>query len=541
MTQQIASSPAGPSSRAPARAVWGFTALFVAGLAILPLLHALATRDVFGPVADESLLVPIALRHVDPALFPGDVWLSTTAPIFSLAYSRLIGTLLGWIDDPVVALRLLSLPFHVVLVAGTWRIAERSAGRKAGWVAALLVLIPLAFAELVFAAGSALPRDLVFAALPWFLLAVLDTPSARRVAGPAVFLGLGVLANLHPLTALHFAALLLVVGLVLEPTPRGLVAAVLRGLAFVAGAAPYVLQYLGRPAAAGAVDPVVYAWRLSGMAGETLGAWGLRMEPLLWLAVAAFVAVGLRGLRTLPRWLLAALAVSMILASLGPTLGRIASFLSSVQLVRFERIAAWLLAIVAVQVLARPGNPLRALAALGIVAGVSVSGMVGAASPHGPVSIAARWVDRNRGVPYAAPRPPALVARIAPDPTSDLNRSAFLGLCESARTSTLPGDLFLVPPENWGSFRAHARRAVAVTRKEGGAALSFLGAGGMAWFEDYADAVRVYAEGDEAAWRALAERWHARYVVTDETTSAPPWHELPSTSGPFRILEVPSK
>jgi len=497
--------------------------------------------QVFGPLDDESLLLPIALRQAGMASFVGDRWLAATSRIFSVPYSWIAGALLSAFDDPVVALRWLALPFHAVFLAGTWRLAERFAGRAAAIVAVLLCALPPLGAA-VMAPGAALPRDLVFALLPWFVLGA-DATRTRPRAGVALFLCLGLVANLHPLTALHAALWLGLIELCREPSARGVAAAATRGLAFAAGAAPYVVQYLARPAALGAVDETVYAWRLGSMGGETIGDWTLRMEALLWLAAAAVVAIR-RG-AGIPRWFVAGAAVAFVLAAVGPTLGHFVPTLRAVQLARFERIAAWC-ALVLVAGGAAAAWRARRFAMVAVAAAlvaVSVLGprVLGGVPRRGPIARLGRKLDRDAGVPFESPAPAGLVARAdAADPSSPEARDAFLAVCRFARDATPPDKLFLVPPEQWGAFRVYARRGVVVTRKEGGAALSFLGAAGMEWYRDYAAAVRVYASGDAEAWAALAQRRSVWFAVLDSGVPVPPAWPVVFEAAPFRVLAVPT-
>ncbi len=498
--------------------------------------------QVFGPIEDETLLLPIAMRTCGLASFEGDTWLATTAPVFSVPYSWIVGTLLRLIDDPVVALRWLSLPFHAVFLAGTWRLAERFAGRAAAAIAVVVCLFP-PLGPLVLAPGAALPRDLVFALLPWFVLGA-DATRERPRAAIAVFVALGAVANLHPLTALHAAMWLLLVEVIRAPSPAGVGRAAVRGLAFAAGAAPYVVQYLTRPSAPGAVDETVYAWRLAAMAGETWGPWATRMEPLIWLGAAAAVVVVAAGC-DVPRWFVAVAAAAFVLAAAGPALGQVVSPLRAFQFGRFERFAAWCeaLLLAAGVVAAWRSRRFGPLAAAGALAAAAILGppLLGDDAGRGPLGRAGRALDRRDGVPFAPPPPSDLVPRPGTsDPTFGRDRDACLAVCRVAKDETPPGALFLVPPEHWGPFRVYARRGVAVTRKEGGAALSFLGGAGMDWYRDYADAAWVFAAGDAADWMRLARASGASFAVVDPSVGAPPPWSVVFASGGMRVLAVPA-
>jgi hypothetical protein len=524
------------TERAPRRVVWAVAAALACAAAVWS--ASTNSGKLIGPLDDEVLHVPIALRLVGDAAFAGDRWVETTTPVFSLPYAWLVGTLLRLLDDPAVVFRGLALPFHAAFLAGTWRVAERVGGRAAGAVAALICVLP-PVAGLVLAPGAALPRDLVFALLPWLFLA---RDSVRtRGAGLALYAGLGVLANLHPLTAVHAAMWFLLLDLVDDPTGRGLRTAVLRGAAFAAGLAPYVIQYVTRPAVPGPVDEAVYVWRLGSMGGETLGEWARRMEIPLAVSVAAAVcAFAARGGTAWPRTLVVGAGAALVIGALGPTAGRFVAPLRAFQFGRFDRFALWCaaagLAVGAVQLVRR-----RRFVALAAAAGVVALAHFGPAltgdnAGRGVFALVGRRLEPG-GRSGPPPVPSGLsVRKDVVDPTLGEARERFLAVCRFAREQTPPDALYLVPPEQWAPFRVYARRSVAVTRKEGGPALSFLGARGMTWFEDYAEAVRVYAGGDAAAWAALAAKWGATHVVVDGSTPSPPPGPVVFEAGNFRVI-----
>lgn len=523
------------TDRSPRWRVWATAA----ALAIAAAVWNASTRrgQLCGPVEDETLLVPLALKQAGLATYAADTWLARVGPVFSVPYSWLLGHLLAAVDDPVVALRWLALPFHAVFLAGVWRLGERIAGRGAGPLAAVLCALP-PVAAFVLAPGAALPRDLVFALVPWFVVA--SDAVRGRAGGTVLWFALGVVANLHPLTALHAAMWLAVMDLARDHSPAALRPLATRGLGFVAGASPYIAQYLSRPAASGAVDEAVYSWRLGPMAGETWGPWATRMEPLLWLAAAAAVLVSAarRDDVRIPRWFVVGGAAALVLAAIGPIAGGAVAPLRPFQFARFERFAD----LAAIVVLA--GGALAAwrarrqvaLAGAAVLAAVALWGpdVLGDDAGRGPLGRAGRAIDRRAGVPPVPPPPAELASRGSVDPTSAADRDDFLAVCRFAREATDAGALFLVPPENWGPFRVYARRSAVVTRKEGGAALSFLGGAGMQWFRDYEKAVAAYAGGGAAA---LAASGRADYVVLDDASEGPSAFR----SGRFVVISLRAK
>jgi hypothetical protein len=176
------------------------------------------------------------------------------------------------------------------------------------------------------------------------------------------------------------------------------------------------------------------------------------------------------------------------------------------------------------------------LCAAAVLAAMALWGpeLLGDDAGRGPVGRIGREIDRHAGVPSVPPLPPGLAARAVSDPTIGADRDDFLAVCRFARGETPEGSLFLVPPENWGPFRVYARRGVVVTRKEGGAALSFLGGAGMGWFREYREAVESYARNAAAG---LAARRGAGYLVLED----PPAGPAAFRSGRFAVVALPAK
>lgn len=515
-------------------------------------LHALAhPAQVLGSLSDESLLVALARRVAFGDTFGADPWIERAAAVFSHVYSWLLAPFLRLTEDPVVALRVLALPVHAVFLAGSFRVVERAAGRAAGWTAAAaLAAVPFLLGVLdpetsptPFAAGSALPRDLVFAALPWVWIAHDSIPADWPRPRLLLFLGLGLLANVHPLTAVHVAGLLAIDLVLRAPGVSSVVDAAAGLAATVVGALPFVVQYARYPRTPGTVPREVLLWRVEGIGADTVTSWVARLELPLWL-LFAWLAVT-RGRRAGAAGPLARLAaVALALAAAGPAAD---ALVPGFQADRLARVAVW--ALVALLVLG-VRDALRARDAVGLGA-ASALAAIGVAGPaiveavrgvrRGPLEHLARAVEvRVSAAPSDGAVPALLPRRRQPgDPSRDeALGAAFVEICRAARAGSGPGARFLVPPEDFGAFRAYAGRGVVVTRKEGGFALSFLGGLGADWFDEYARAVAAYADRDPAARRALADSAAATFAILDTDVLAPVgWREI-RREGPYRLFRT---
>lgn len=519
-------------------------------------LHAaLHPERVVGNLSDEALLLPLGLRSVHPELYAGDRWLDLAAQVFSIPYSWITGILMQIVDEPVVALRLLSFPFHALFLAGIWRLAQEAGVGKAGrWLALGFVLLPVILtdptvaraagsvipgngallANLTLAPGAALPRDLVFAFFPHLWIAARRAREAGTLRTAGVYFVLGVLGNVHPLTAVHLAGLLFLVEL--DGGLEGSWNRVLAGAAaFLVGVAPYAVQYLDLPRGEAAAPAAILSWRVPGITGDVASVRVGRVEPLLWLGAGVLVlrAASALGAGNVRREMLRIAAAAVLLAVALPYLGNWVEAVAPFQFDRLTRFAAVLLAVLAaagVEGALAEQQPRRLAVGAGLMATVligpvAVRAVAGGAGSKGILEAAVRMTELERGAPVRRPVPTGLVERTTPGaPDSGRTPGAldsFREVCAYVRTNTEPGDPVLVPPEEWGAFRVHARRPSSVTRKEGGFALTFLRSVGREWFDEYAAAARTYAGGTDEEWRALAMRYRARYAVSEPGSRLP--------------------
>jgi hypothetical protein len=537
--------PAAPG--VPARTAW--IAGVVLALAAAAAHAAANPGEVLHGLADESLLVPLARDAWNDALFRDDSWLRFAARVFSKPYSWLLGAVLGVLDHPVQAFRALALPFHAVFLAGCFRLVERVSGRGAAWTAAFgLAALPHILSWTTsgdvawpLGAGAGLPRDLVFALLPWIWLA-RDAAIGRGSLFRRCVVGfvLGLLANVHPLTAVHAMVVFGVLDLTLTPRPRAIRDAVIVGIVSIHGAVPYLIQWGSFPRLPGAASREVLLWRVEGIGAWTPTLWAERIEIALW-CVAAAAVLGRGRPDPARRPLRVAALAALLLCILAPVLG---ALVSGIQFDRMNRIAVWAAALL---VACELPSALRArdVAALALAAGALATGIAGRLAvrsaleaDRGPLEWAVRRLEVRLGI--EGPHRPTLVPdRPRPaDPSLDpVRAAAFLDVCAWVRANTPPGSTVLVPPEEFGAFRAYAVRPVPVTRKEGGFALSFLGGRGAAWFEQYRNAVVAYAGGGIAVADLAALR-RARWAVLDTRISPPQGWTEAHAAGPYRVFRT---
>lgn len=556
-----AASPVRPAS---ARDAWVLAFVLAAASAVV---RSAQGATLLPALSDETLLVPLARRAFDPALFPGDTWLAIAGEVFSHVYSWIFGAVLRVARDPVTAERLLAFPFHVVFLAGSHRVLGHLASRGAAWKGTLvLALVP----HVLVAAGAAgpwphdvaggLPRDVVFALVPWIWLASRDARCASGVRRALLFVAVGASSVVHPLTAVHLVAWLVVADFALAPGVAAVRRAIRDGVCAGLGLAPYVIQWLAFPRTPGQAPREAVLWRVGGIGADSASLWTGRMETALWLCAAAWVLVvgatsGVRvdtqrtdtertdTDRAARRPLVVAMLVAVALAALSPAFGAV---VAGIQFDRLARVAVWAAVLVGAVALAGRPAPMRVawaacLAAAAIGGPVAVRSTTGA--DRGPLEWVARRVEVRLGMTEAQ------TAEVVPSRprVGDPSRSRavadhFRALCEWVRMETPVGARFAVPPEDWSAFRAYADRGVVVTRKEGGFALSFLGGRGADWLREYREAVGVYAARDPARWAAWAADARFTYAVLDDAATPLPsgWVEA-RAFGPFRVVRAALK
>jgi hypothetical protein len=510
--------------------------------------------EILHGIADESLLVPLAHRSVDAALYAGDSWLDVCAGVYSHAYSAIVAACLRFTDDPVVAMRVLGAPFLVVFLAGCFRIVDRAAGRAAAWggTAVVASLPPLftwgwanAGSAVPLAAGAGLPRDLVFALIPWLWIA--RGAAQGRFARCAVYGALGLLVNLHPLTAIHVIGAFAVTDLIVARTWRAVADLALCGVAAAVFATPYFIQYAHFPRTPGSAPLEIVRWRVEAVGAETASGWMHRLEPGLWtLAAVVLLRRASRGSRAdgAPDVLAPLVRLTWVAVGLAALSPLAQNVVPGLQFGRLVRVAVWSGALVVAGTLpaAFAASRARAAAAL-LCAAVAVAGPVTMRAAtnalRGPVEYVVRRIEVRVVGAESETTSPVPRRASSGDPSLDASRGAsFLAVCEFARTHTAPGDRFLVPPEDFGAFRAYALRGVVATRKEGSTMLSFLGGQGALWFDDYVAILTTYREGGPEEWGALARRFGTRWAVLDAAAPAPPaWREA-FTHGPYRVLRT---
>jgi hypothetical protein len=263
---------------------------------------------------DQYLNLLLVLKAEHPSLFSQDLVFDgpDLTQEYIPFYIYFLRAAYRWTGDLAAGYKLMIFPLTLIYLAGAYLLFRRLGGAIGVAIAlALLSSLPyrVPFATDLFGLGPIgfmLARSFYTAATPWVFLAFaawLDRP-ARLLS---LFLAIGLLANLHPVSGLFVGPVLALV-YVLEQrcAPRAWAVAVLAGIAVVLGALPIVssqLHVVGRqPVAsasfrAGVAEVLQQNMRVFLYPPYTMGA-----APR-WLVDALTLAIGVTSIALVFWWL----------------------------------------------------------------------------------------------------------------------------------------------------------------------------------------------------------------------------------------------
>jgi hypothetical protein len=487
--------------------------------------------------ADDGVLYVAAALHLrEPALFAGDWGFHALAPLIEpLFYTRALAWLLpGW-DSPEAMLRALSALLLLVFALGTFVLVRALTGRTVvALLAGLIALRPrmALLTEWGVVMGQPLARSVIIAAAPWLLLALWRAGGhPKRLLGPG--LAIGLLAAVHPLSALQLGLVAVIQELFARARARAVLAL---GIGIAAGALPALARHATLLADDAAPvwflrfrNPELLPAGVAAVAGPTLYDLGL---PLLALALTLGASRAWLDGKVL-RWLRAGMASAAlvalvtVLAPLAPAVARFSPGRASGFLYLFLTVpvltvawARW-----------RAGGVSR-LTGLALVAALALStgawwdALLGHAVAAAGVTLGPRTSWNPSAPPDSLP-PPAAVPN---DPR------AAREVAEWLRDHTPPTALILAPPTDAAAVRVHGRRGTVVATKDAGLFI-FSAAQARAWYARFHDVATAYATGQLAPLREVARRYGASHVIVERPGAAASSPALFS-NGDFAVYSV---
>jgi hypothetical protein len=517
-----------PALGAPARVVrWPGVEWLLVGLTALALSGALVWLGPDDLRGDQQVYNLLVAKLLDPGLLPRDVLYARDPALLHAPWFLRLHAWVSRLTDGDVerALSWLAWPMGALYLAGHYVLFRAASGRPAA--AALAALGALTVRNALGGeywgfdgARAAAARTILAGLTPLLLLAAIHW--RRHWSFPGLFLVLGVLFNVHPVSAYQLAAVIALAHLwMARGSPRAIGQVGVGAALFVAATVPYLVSFFAARddasdratlALARAALDYRFPYLLYPIAPNALLSVAFHMA----LPVAAWwwwrrsdASHPLR--RALTPLVVAALGVGLVgtavVQAVGTALDRP---YADIQLLRAMRLVYPVflagLAVAYARLLAR--GTWRARTAVGAL--VLLSLVPPGALIHAFSEEQRAVVKRMLGVAAPAP-PPAAAAEDA--------RPALL---DWARRSTATEALFLT--DDW-EFRLRTRRSITGSYKDG--ALLFL-AGNRpftAWYRLDRDLVACRARRGQGCWFELGARLGADYVIVDpglSETSAPP-------------------
>ncbi|MEW6743114.1 MAG: DUF6798 domain-containing protein [Planctomycetota bacterium] len=515
MEKELRDTP--PSKR------WATLLVVLVGLGLMALRFspwpAVGGRDLFAhpyrPYYDETFQA-ILIERAGDSSFPGhDPLVQAIEAFWPGSYFAILAgakRVLGGLEPTILVATFLVAAFFIW---GCHRLGRLVTGSTLG--GALVALISAAFPRDALIAEwgmeTLVPREVTMAAAPWLFEAFLRWGGKWRTS--LLFLALGLLANIHALSALHLV-LILAAALLVSERRRGLRTLVLGAVLCGAGAAPVALHFGGPPGAqppeielvlqssfAYFVEPFFYKLTL------LLTGFALLFFP----AVLGF-ALALCGRSPSPeRRFRAIMAATVGVASLY-ALTRLEPALvqySPLRVTKFFYLFAYVYgAFAVVSLLKHQGPPPRPILtrALGLLLAAC---LVIPAGPRVWVKLRELWPAFDQRCRLSASRLPDCFRMDVRIP-AELDWDTFHEMASVVRERTPVDAVFLLPPRGFSPFRLYARRAVVVLGEDSVVGL-YDAETLRLWLERLTTVVAAYEDTEAAALTGAAQRYGADFIV----------------------------
>jgi hypothetical protein len=467
---------------------------------------------------DEAIWLPLAMRWNDPTIFTQDPFVPVALPFFPVAYTGFVAAMLTVWSDPGMVLLVSSSALLAIYALGVyWLGCIVLEHRVAAFLIALVSLrvnVDLSGTGWGIFLGNAMPRAFFFAAAPWVLGLFLQRVHS---ASPLVWVGLivGVVGNIHPLSALHLY-LMMAGALALTPGPEHRLKRLcsLTG-GFAVGIVPYLFQWVQLRD----VTPLRMEILRFRAEVQSFPDWDVLVQRLLFsflpascMALGGWVLIRSTEDR-LRAWGIARLGlIALIGTILGPLMTWLVPRLFAIHLLRMSGYL-FLLFLILTGFLVR--DLLRRGTWMTMVVGYGVAVLLFLSAGGGRAGEVAQWASAV----ISSERRAVLGADVGPGENRELDKQAFLDLCNWARSYTDRDALFLMPPDRFASFRIYAQRALLVTFKDG-AVTVFSGHLAEDWYARYREAERLYDSFQPDSVTAFSGRYAVHYAVQETMHAA---------------------
>lgn len=542
--------------------------LLFAGVALWQGWSAYQRGDVLS--GDQMLIVAGALKDADPSLYRIDPIFGANQYQFNTPTFRAILVFLMRLGLEVRAVHavLLAISSFVYLCGMGWLIFEVTKNRLTSAMVAYASLFPYASAGSTYwgiaGLGAVVPRSVFLGFIPITMAAYWRWRQTVWVY--AVFFGLGVVSNLHPVSGFYLSqALLLTLVVEFGVSPATIKRALLAAGCFAVGIAPFAVGFAkgGSSAPSALREELIeaiffrYQWALRN--DLLIGAMVTMVSVGVALAIALILQRRATGPQARSSWAVwgSIIVGGITFWTLFPTLMWLPLFMLASAGLVVRRRQGWIeqdrfflrlgLAIIITTLIwpiAQTGfvwlfdqpprlvELYRGLRTLYVILFV-----------YSAVYLAHQWqalsepVGRSRFRSGAA----VLVAMIylffpliwswipytpAGRTSSETRQADFMQACEWVRAHTPQEALFLFyngpdwsseEPVSAAGFRLYAQRSIVVSYKDGGYAFYYGPEAMIAWYRRFRDVERVLQSEDLTAITHTAQRYHASFLVLDQS------------------------
>lgn len=455
-------------------------------------------------------LIPAAMQVNDPELFSRDSFFADFVRIYPKPFLYAYAFLFELTGDFILVNYFISSLCYILFMFGVYfLLQDQFRDRSVALVSVLLCIAVRPALNIAFnmSLGLAIPRNVIIALSPWILLGslrLIDQNKTFDWGWGLLFFGLGLLANVHPLTAGHL--LLIILGVIMLKSTLSLKQKLLVSLfgfaAFTGGALPFIVDNI-LSVSGGGIAPrsliLERAWSNLPPYPRNLGNYGLFVLHILPFLIVGFVGYLLSTKRqqAFLRVGIVTCAV-VVLTSLEYVWPKAVTF-------GFLRASVWLYlplfaysSVVIVSLWA--GDLIKKISAIVLLLVLGIPALV--IIPI--VDISTEVYSALSGYsPYEFPHGDWVTYQ-----------HEVLALGEWMKTSTPKSSLFLIPPRGLEHLRMYGQRSLVVTHK---AVVIIERDSALRWELVYKDVEVAYRDGHISK---AAVRYDADFVVVEKTEKA---------------------
>jgi hypothetical protein len=460
--------------------------------------------------SDDTWHIPWALKLVDPELYPRDFFLNEAFRIFPKPIFYLLAWAIYLFKDIRFTTLFISSSLLLVFLITSYIFIYQTT--KARWISLLISLLFIRPRNAFGGAGwgiylgSVEPRAFCIAITP-LLLWYFSRHFNDRKKLFLLFSVMGILTNLHPLSALHLALLLCLALIWLNPWGTTLVINTLVvATGFSLGAFWYIMQYINFQASLPSVEIINYRFAyLTLPAFSNFIAFGFNNFAIpLSFAIAGLLSGAYSNqdntLSVVKKCFLISilLALSTVVSKIYPKymIYQVMRISGTIYLFAFTLGSLFLIGLKKKETLGSYATIFFIFLILFIFTDFRSNFYRLQKIIRGEIS--SQLVISKQNI-YQAP-----------------HKDAFMDLCQWVVAHTSKNSLFLVPPDGFNTFRIYSKRGIIVSYKDGGAAI-YNKAYAATWYQMYQQVKQLYHTKNVDHLLNFAKKNKVNFLVDDRS------------------------